>query len=295
MKQRSSIVVTLFTRMYASLLVLYPATYRDAYGREMVQVFGDVAHDYYHRQGTIGMLFWWVATILDLIVTVIEQRKEGTTAMAKPISLQPIKGTGLGLLCLLGGLIYVAGGIWLSISGIPSDLTAIQLTHLLRLMWSSAATCGLMGMAVTGGIDDGLVAHVTTWLTGIGLVIISIDALYAIVIHNPVADFTSSALPFSGPVQLLPLVGWLILAVFTMNGNRWLAWTKSAPLGMFLAPPIGLLTGGLLGIRFLPMVIMGLGLILLGLALRTRIEDKRRDLDASSPQTSADAISSSAI
>ena len=43
----------------------------------MIQLFRDATRDLYRQQGKIGLLSWWLSTILDLIVTVIEQRKEG--------------------------------------------------------------------------------------------------------------------------------------------------------------------------------------------------------------------------
>src|SRR5258708_5108541 len=113
------LVITLSARLYTALLILYPRTYRNEYGAQMVQVFHDVARDSYRRQRVVGIIFWWYLALFDLILTVIEQRRKGKAIMSKPFSTPPMKGTGLGLMCIMGGLIYFAGGLWLSISGVP--------------------------------------------------------------------------------------------------------------------------------------------------------------------------------
>jgi hypothetical protein len=284
-------MITLFSRAYAALLILYPATYRKEYGQQMVQVFQDIARDSYQHRGVMGMVYWWCETVLDLIFTAIEQRKEGKPTMSKPLSVQPIKGTGLGLLCILGGVIYFFGGVWLSIEGIPGDPTAIQLTHQLRMMWASGATCGLMGMMLTNATNNGFIARSAAWLAGIGLVIISLDALIAVIVRQPIASFTESSLPFSNLVQIIPLVGWIVLSFLIIAEKRWVGWSRFAPLGMLVAPFTDVLFGSLLSIRFLPVMIMGLALVLLGFAVKTQLDIKRQGINVQSP----DAANLSAV
>jgi hypothetical protein len=288
-------VITFSAQMYSALLILYPAHYREIYGEQMVQVFQEVARDSYRHQGVVGMAFWWFATALDLIFTAIEQRKEGKATMSESLSIQPLKGSGFGALCILGGLIYFLGGIWLTIGGVPTDPMAIDLTHILRMMWASGTTCGLMGMMVTNATDNGFLARAAAWLSGIGLVIISVDALIALVVHQPVSLFTSSSLPFANLGQVVPLVGWIVLTFLTLSENRWIGWTKLAPLATLLAPIVGLLLGNMLGIRFFPVMIMGLALMLLGFAVKTQLDNKRRDINGFSPTASPDSTSPQTI
>lgn len=269
-------VINVSVRIYAVLLMLYPASYRNSYGNDMIQLFQDVARDSYQRRGIIGMLFWWGSTVLDLIFTAIEQRKEGKNAMSKAISVKPIKGTGLDLMCILGGIIYLLGGIWLLSAGLPTDSTSIQGTHLLRMMWAGGATCGLMGMAVTGAIDSSLTARAAAWLSGFSFVILGIDALNALVFRYPIPAYNDSALPFSSAFQVIPLIGWVVLTVLVTNGKGWTGWSKFAPLVMLFAPFVGLLLGGLLGLKFLPLVVMGLGLVFMGFAVQINLAAKRR-------------------
>jgi len=70
-------------RLYGALLILYPADYRREYGPLMRQVFRDVARDRFREQGVVGMILWWCTTLLDLAVTVFEQRRKGRFAMSK--------------------------------------------------------------------------------------------------------------------------------------------------------------------------------------------------------------------
>lgn len=288
------VLIPLSVRLYAALLVLYPKAYRESYGSEMIQLFRDAARDAYCQQGHIGMLSWWLSTVLDLILTVIEQRKEGNPMISKPIALQPVKGSGLGLMCILGGLIYGIGGLWLLLSGVPTDFLGVQLTHLLRLMWVSGVVCGLMGMGVTDGIETNPIVQIAACFAGIGFVSVGIDALIALITHNPISVYTSSSLPFSNLWQVLPLIGWAVLAMSTLNNTRWVGWSKFAPLGVLIAPMLGLLIGNLPTIKYFPMILMGLALSTLGLAIKTRLDEKRRT-NTLDPHFAPESIHSQAL
>ncbi len=92
-------LISLSTRIYGALLILYPADYRLEYGALMVQVFRDVARDAYQSQGALGLAFWWCATLLDLTRTVIEQRKKVTMSKSTLIHLSSI-------------LLVIGGAFW---------------------------------------------------------------------------------------------------------------------------------------------------------------------------------------
>lgn len=87
------------TRIYRALLMLYPAEYRREYGALMVQVFRDVARDKYGSGGLTGIVLWWCSTLLDLTLTVIEQRK-GRFGMSKSTFMQ------------LAGVFLIVGGVF---------------------------------------------------------------------------------------------------------------------------------------------------------------------------------------
>jgi len=155
--------------------------------------------------------------------------------------------------------------------------------------------CALMGIAVTGGIEDGFLPRAAAWLAGLGLVIIEIGALIALITRQPISTFMPSGLPFSSLWEVIPLVGWVILTISALNGLRWSGWSKFAPLGMLLAPFAGLLIGVLLGNAYLAVIVMGLVLALLGFAVRNRLEDKRQDTTDYAPRKSVDALNSGAL
>jgi hypothetical protein len=222
-------------------------------------------------------------TLCDLIFTVVQQhlqqRRKGKSAMFKLLSLPPmIKGSGLGMMCISGGVLYCLGGLWLGASGIPAEFYGIQVTHLLRMMWAAGTTCGLMGLAVFGAFATRRIVRAAAWFSGIGLAIITFEALVAMVNYSPVVAFAESALPFSSLWQALPMISWGILCIEVVRANLWRGWSRFAPLGTLFAPIIGLVLGQWLGIRYLPIVVMGLALVLLGVAVQKQLIVTRRAL-----------------
>lgn len=55
-------------RLYASLLRLYPADFRERYGPEMLRVFTDGCRDAYATRGVIGLLAVWARATGDLFI-----------------------------------------------------------------------------------------------------------------------------------------------------------------------------------------------------------------------------------
>lgn len=94
--------------IYRALLMLYPANYRREYGRLMLQIFRDVSRGRYHRQGMIGVVLWWGKTLLDLIVTVIEQRRKAGIQMSV---LSQFLRRFSGVLLIAGGLLLCFGSL----------------------------------------------------------------------------------------------------------------------------------------------------------------------------------------
>ena len=68
-------VVETSVRVYRALLWLYPAEHREEYGGLMAQVFRDKANDVYLKDGDAGMIVYWFSSILDLLISVIQERK----------------------------------------------------------------------------------------------------------------------------------------------------------------------------------------------------------------------------
>ncbi|MCC6615669.1 MAG: hypothetical protein IT320_19525 [Anaerolineae bacterium] len=128
-------------RLYGALLVLYPVAYRREYGSLMRQVFRDVARDRYREQGWAGMLVWWCTTLLDLAITVIEQRRKGGFAMSKATF---VRLTG-SLLALGGAFCGLAAFSQLQ----PGDHYSYYGIYQL-VMWLFAPGCLLLGLGIIG-------------------------------------------------------------------------------------------------------------------------------------------------
>jgi len=65
---------TVADRIYRLLLIIYPRSFRRAYGPALVQVFHDCARDAHRERGLIGLLGWWGRTASDLAMTAGVQR-----------------------------------------------------------------------------------------------------------------------------------------------------------------------------------------------------------------------------
>lgn len=61
-------------RVYEALLSIYPKSFRDAYGPQMVQVFGDLCREEQERAGLVGLALLWARTVLDLLRTAASER-----------------------------------------------------------------------------------------------------------------------------------------------------------------------------------------------------------------------------
>lgn len=65
-------------RLYRTLLLAYPRAFRQVYGADMVQVFGDRLRDERERSGRRASVRVWFLTLLDLFKTAPLQRMEKT-------------------------------------------------------------------------------------------------------------------------------------------------------------------------------------------------------------------------
>ncbi len=91
-------------RVYGTLLFLYPADYRREYCPLMAQFFRDASRDRLRRDGMAGVALWWCKTLLDLMITVIEQRRKPRFIMSRSTVIQLT-----GILLILGGACVALG------------------------------------------------------------------------------------------------------------------------------------------------------------------------------------------
>lgn len=71
------------TALYRRLLVLYPASFRQVFGSEMVQVFRDSCRQAEQERGSCGLLDLWLSTVPDLVFTALAERLMEGKMMAR--------------------------------------------------------------------------------------------------------------------------------------------------------------------------------------------------------------------
>lgn len=98
MSVRQSPLLENSVRVYQVLLYLYPKEHRDEYGWLMVQFFRDKAYDAYIQDGDAGIILHWLASLLDLFISVVNERREKGFTMSFNI-LEKVRSP----LMMLGG------------------------------------------------------------------------------------------------------------------------------------------------------------------------------------------------
>lgn len=68
-----TLVVALVDRIYRTLILLYPASFRTQHGGEMALDFADAARDAHRTEGWRGLSAHWARSLADLIVTIVQQ------------------------------------------------------------------------------------------------------------------------------------------------------------------------------------------------------------------------------
>lgn len=105
-RQQSS-TIELSVRVYCALLRLYPTKHRQEYGWLMAQAFRDKAYAVYRGEGGAGMVLYWLGCLLDLVVSVIQERREKeyvTVSDSNIVKFNPY-------LLMIGGALLAFSGI----------------------------------------------------------------------------------------------------------------------------------------------------------------------------------------
>ena len=232
--RRDDPAITWSTRLFRMLLILYPASFRRDYGREMTLVFRDTCRQIQHRQGAAGILELWLTTLMDLFSTALIERLAEVYQMSSTAMFTRISG----LVAALGGVAllilayrwFVLGrvggetlGFLMPVFGLCAAIGAAGLYVLGQ--HDSTSRLGL-GLAFLGGltISVGMILlflieseiFLITWGIGmlvheIGLVVFGWSAFK----HNSLPRW--NALPFivGGLALLIFLIGILIGIVFS--------------------------------------------------------------------------------
>ncbi len=254
--------IALAERIYRTLLMLYPADYRRAYGALMVQVFRDVSRDRYQQQGMVGMVLWWCTTLLDLSLTVIEQWRKVRFGMAKATFIQ------------LAGSLLVLGG---ALSGLaafsqlqPDDHYTYYGIYQV-LMWAYAPGSlfiglGCISLALRYGQERRTLSQWTLYGSGIGSLVMGVG-----VVATSIQDSLWTIWFVSGVVYTvsLTLFGLIHLRQPTLPVFRALPLQMGAAWLMLL---LGILRTETQAVNnalaFLIFLGMGLGWLAIGLAMQ---------------------------
>ena len=100
----TSRAVSASERLYRLLLLAYPARFRREYGAPMVQVFRDCCRAAERQQGTLGVLWLWLATLRDLAKTAFVER---VTEVVQMSGTRWIRWSGLA--AILAGALWIIG------------------------------------------------------------------------------------------------------------------------------------------------------------------------------------------
>jgi cytochrome b6-f complex iron-sulfur subunit len=114
--------VEISVAVYRSLLIAYPADFRERYGVQMVQVFEEECRRVFQQYGAPGLVAYWMFNLIDLARTSLEERLSGNsrrrmmgefkTMKPRPVNrrefLTAAWMASLGFLLVdLGGLTYL--------------------------------------------------------------------------------------------------------------------------------------------------------------------------------------------
>lgn len=182
-------------RLYRTFLLAYPRAFRQVYGADMVQVFGDKLRAERQRRGRRASVGVWFLTLLDLFKTAPLQRMEkkmtreaafavlAALFIASVVAVAMMGSAGPGMPAALGALVVAAGAFaatgmfkknravgntpagrltgrewWVVLAGI---LGAVEIVMLAGKLISEPSKENAFALAFVGGF--GTLALVGTW------------------------------------------------------------------------------------------------------------------------------------
>lgn len=274
-------------RVYRALLKVYPRAFREEYGAQMEQLFGDVCRREENRAGMGGLVALWMRTVADLVVSAAVER--GRTVAPALTSSGMIRFGGLA--AMVGGALSAvlvlrnfAMVFWVGYGSPAWLFGALDLVGVLASMLIAVATLGLYACVAVGSRKLATVGLVVATLSAVMLAGALIYESTAAPTSGYVANSEVSAETFAialGVVGLVYTIGFLLLGVaviLTRALGRW----SPLPLILGLFPPVGHLlilllagSGGQLEgtqimvymLTSLPSVFVDLGWVLLGYVL----------------------------
>jgi hypothetical protein len=106
-------------QFYKSLLRLYPRSFRDRFGEEILLVIEDELQGKLAEKGRATLAIFWLAAFLNLLVTAVQEHRDRSTNPLKIQSLQKVsRGLTAGIVQLLSSAVayILIGYIYLKIN-----------------------------------------------------------------------------------------------------------------------------------------------------------------------------------
>lgn len=213
-------------RVYEALLLVYPKRFRDAYGPQMVQVFGDLCREEWERAGLVGLVLLWARTVLDLLRTAASERTRTAPGAAFVL---PVAGSPR--MVRWGGAAAIVGAVC---SLVATVLTVSSVAFLEEPIFNALWAYQDGGSGYSPFIVL-LHPNVSTLLSALGLLLIvtTFVGLYAFVSRR-----SGRMVLFGG---VLMCVGFAMLAVFAASNAYRLAVILGGRLGEHGTDPLAIM------------------------------------------------------
>lgn len=98
--------LSLSERLYALLLVAYPAEFRCEYGRQMMQLFRDCYRAEVRRKGLVGIVSVWADTLFDLCRTVPQEHLRDSSGKLRRI-MKALRTLALAVIVYVAALLLL--------------------------------------------------------------------------------------------------------------------------------------------------------------------------------------------
>ena len=114
-------------RLYGWLLRAYPTPYREEYGREMTQVFGNACQEAYARGGQLAVFGVCIAAVADSLVTALDERlRPGWSRILDEADVRRhAQLVGWLYVAVHGVVLVAAASVHLAISMLPGARSAV--------------------------------------------------------------------------------------------------------------------------------------------------------------------------
>ncbi len=230
---------SLSERVYGAMLWAYLKEFREEYGAQMAQAFGDLRRQEVGRAGASGLILLWARTFLDLLLSASAER--GRTSLPTPSSSGLIRFGGLA--ALVGGalgIVLVARDFSMFYAGVGSRTWTIvtqvlDLVGVVGILLLAVGTLGLYACVASGS------RRLAT--AGLALVLFSDVVFVGTTLYQSLI-ILSSGYPRGGPivsiwitmgVGVLALAGSLLLGIALLRARALGRWS-ALPLGIWLLP-----------------------------------------------------------